>query len=357
MADAASYRRTVLRVILVAELVVALLTGAGVALGYSYISGKIDRGPEIEHVVPPPPPQPPTGSFNMLIIGTDQRDCEGCSIDREAGAGGSDMTILLHVADGRRSAYGISIPRDTLVDRPDCTVDGKTIPGETGATWNEALAVGGAACTVKQVEAVTGIYVDHYMVVDFGGFKGMVDALGGVEVCIPDDIDDDEHNIHLDAGTQVLDGDASLAYVRQRSSTPNSDLGRMKRQQAFIASMLTKVMSAQMLTQPHRVTQFASALAGSIQTDPEIASVGKLADLARSLRNAQLDKIRFVTAPNTEFPRDDPRWGRVQLTPEADQLWQKVINDEPLGTFGRGAISGRRPSGSRNEAASNGLCP
>ncbi|GAB2450489.1 LCP family protein [Nocardioides hungaricus] len=349
-------RRTVFTVIVVAELVVALLTGTGVVFAYNRIDGKIDEGAPISHEVQRQRPKLPTGEFNVLVLGTDTRSCEGCGIDGEGGLGGSDVTMLLHVADGRRTAYGISIPRDTLVDRPDCVVDGKQIPGGTDVMWNEAYAVGGAACAVAQVEAVTGVFVDDYIVVDFGGFKDMVDALGGVQVCIPSDIDDPAHNISLDAGTQTLQGDDALAYVRQRSSTPNSDLGRMKRQQAFVASMLSQVMSAKTLTRPDKLYRFASALAGSITTSPEIASVGELVRLASSLRKADLAKIRFVTAPTTGFPPDSPNWGRLQLTPAADQLWQKVIDDEPLGAFGRGAISGRNPSGSEENAEANGLC-
>ena len=352
------HRRTVITVIVVAELVVALLTGAGVVFAYHQVDNKIDVGPSIVH--PPgverPEPELPTGAFNLLVIGTDTRDCDGCGIDKEGGLGGSDLTMLLHVADGRREAYGISIPRDTLVDRPRCTDGKQTIPAASEVSWNEAYAVGGASCTVAQVEAVTGVFIDDYVVVDFGGFKDMVDAIGGVQVCIPSDIDDDEHNIHLDAGDRVLHGDDALAYVRQRSSTPNSDLGRMKRQQAFVASMLSQVMSANTLTRPDKLYKFASALADSITTNPELASVGELVKLASSLRHADLAKIRFVTAPTSEFPIGDPNWGRLQLTPAAEQLWQKVVDDEPLGSFGRGAISGRNPSGSAENAAANGLC-
>jgi hypothetical protein len=111
-----------------------------------------------------------------------------------------------------------------------------------------------------------------------------------------------------------------------------------------------------MLTRPDKLVRFASALAGSIQTSPEIASVRELGDLARSLRKADLAKIRFVTAPTVDFPRESPHWGRLQLTADAPALWRKVIRDEPLGALGRGAISGRNPSGSTAEAASNGLC-
>jgi len=350
-------RRTALRVIIVTELVVALLTGATVAFAYNQVNNQIDVGAPIVH----PPgvtrePKLPTSELNILVLGTDTRSCDGCGIDGEAGGGGSDLTMLLHVAKGRKSAYAISIPRDTLVDRPECTLDGKTIPAATNVMWNDALAVGGPACTVAQVQELTGVWVDHYIVVDFAGFKDMVNAVDGVEVCIPSDIDDAEHNIHLEAGTRKLYGNEALAYVRQRSSTPNSDLGRMKRQQAFIASMLSTVMSAQTLTRPDKVVGFARALAGSITTDPEIDSVGKLGKLGLSLRDANLDKIRFVTAPTADFPTDSPYWGRLQLTDAAPALWAKVRKDEPLGALGKGAISGKNQSGSKDQAAANGLC-
>lgn len=362
MAEASRrHRRSVLRVIIVAELVIALLTGAGVVFAYHRIDHRIDAGAPIPEL--PPEMQAemanrvPTDGFNILVIGTDRRDCEGCGIDGEGGLGGSDLTMLLHVADGRRSAYGISIPRDTLVDRPACQdEDGTTHPAEARVLWNEAFAIAGASCTAAQVQTVTRIPVDHYIVVDFGGFKDMVNAIDGVEVCIPEDIDDPEHDIYLEAGTRTLLGDDALAYVRQRSSTPNADIGRMRRQQAFVASMLTRVTSAQTLARPDKLLAFATALAGSIQTDPELASVSALTDLGASLRGTDLEKIRFVTAPTAEFPEGDPNWGRLQLLPEAEQLWQKVKDDEPLGALGRGAISGRKPGGSREEASANGLC-
>jgi LCP family protein required for cell wall assembly len=350
-------RRTVLRVIIVAELVVALLTGATVAFAYNQINGKIEAGPPIPDLPGAPrEPRLPDGALNILVLGTDTRSCDGCGIDSQAGGGGSDLTILLHVAKGRKSAYGISIPRDTLVDRPECTVDGKTLPAETDVMWNEALAVGGPACAAAQLQALTGIAIDDYIVIDFAGFKDMVDAVDGVEVCIPSDIDDDEHDIHLDAGTRKLYGNEALAYVRQRSSTPNSDLGRMKRQQAFISSMLSKVMSAGTLTRPDKVLDFANALAGSVTPSPEIGSVSKLAKLGLSLRDANLDKIRFVTAPTADFPTDSPYWGRLQLTDAAPDLWAKVRKDQPLGTLGKGAISGKNQTGSKDQAATNGLC-
>ncbi|MDN4160570.1 LCP family protein [Nocardioides abyssi] len=355
--DRRSHRRTVWRVVLVTQLCLALVTAVAVVLAYRHVDRRIDAGAPISHAgVERPEPELPTGPLNILVLGTDERGCDGCGIDRESGGGGADVTMLLHVADGRRAAYGMSIPRDTLVDRPDCQVDGEVVPGEQDAVWNEALAVGGPACAVAQLEAVTGIYVDGYVVVDFGGFQEMVDAVGGVEVCLPEAVDDDEHDIHLDAGTQVLGGEDALAYVRQRTSTPNADLGRVRRQQAFVASMIAKVLSARTLTRPDRLFSFASAVAGSIQTDPDLAGVSEIVDLAASLRKARLGKIRFVTAPVVEPPRDDPDWGRVRLTEDAEELWARVVADRPLGDLGRGAISGSRPGGSGADAEANGLC-
>lgn len=350
------HRRAILRVIIVAELVVAMVTAATVGFAYHQIDSGITAGESIDHQVKRPKPVLDTSELNILVMGNDTRDCDGCKIDTESGEGGSDTTILIHVADGRESAYGISIPRDTLVDRPDCTNGTETVPKATDVQWNEAFALGGPECTVAQLEATTGIYVDSYVTLNFAGFKGMVDAVHGVEVCIPEPIDDEKAHIHFDAGTQTLDGDRALQYVRQRHSTANSDLGRMKRQQAFIASMIAKVKSAGTLTRPDRLYNFARALTGSIETSPDLASAGKLVKLAMSLNGADLQHIKFVTAPTTDFPVGDPNWGRLQLTPEADQLWKRAIDDEPLGSFGKGAVSGSNPSGSKEEAAANGLC-
>lgn len=353
------HRRTVLRVVIVAELVVALVTAAGVVFAYQRVDSGIAEGEAIQHQVEEPEKAKqdlPTSELNLLIMGVDTRDCAGCKIDGESGEGGSDTTILLHIAEGRRSAYGISIPRDTLVDRPECRNGTTTIPAATDVMWNEAYSIGGPDCTVAQVEKVTGVYINDYITVDFGGFKNMVDAIGGVQVCVPQEVDDTEHHIHLDAGTQTLEGDQALAYVRQRSSTPNSDLGRMKRQQAFIASMINKVMSAGTLTRPDRLFRFATSLADSIETSPDLASAGKLVKLASSLRHADLANIKFATAPITDFPEGDPNWGRLQFAPQAQQLWTLVRDDEPLGTFAKGAVTAKNPSGGKSQAAENGLC-
>ena len=128
----------------------------------------------------------------------------------------SDTTVILHISADRERAYGISIPRDSIVDRPDCGEDDEIPRRGPGAKWNAAFAQGGPLCTVEQVEQTTGIRIDDFVVIDFNGFSDMVDAVGGVEICVPEEINDPKHEIFVPAGTNDLRGDQALDYVRAR---------------------------------------------------------------------------------------------------------------------------------------------
>ncbi|MEP9381222.1 LCP family protein [Nocardioides sp. KR10-350] len=355
----AANRRTVLKTVTVTLVVLALVTGLAVFFLYRHLDGNLRRGQDIDHLVPEA--QRKAGQsdqpLNILLLGTDSRNCDGCGIDKESGEGGSDTTILLHVAADRKSAYGVSIPRDALVRRPACTTEaGDEIPGSRAAMWNAAYALGGAGCTAKQVELLTGLHIDHYIALDFAGFKGMVNAIGGVTVCIPEEVDDSAHNIHLPAGTHNLKDQQALNYVRERYSTPNSDLGRMKRQQYFIAQMINKVVSAGMLTRPDRLYRFANELTQSITTD--VDHVSDLVDLATQLKDADLAHVKFTTVPNVAYSQDSPNWGRLRILPSAKRLWKRMSQDQPLGKrLGSGAISAKKPGkSSKQQAAENGLC-
>jgi anionic cell wall polymer biosynthesis LytR-Cps2A-Psr (LCP) family protein len=181
--------------------------------------------------------------------------------------------------------------------------------------------------------------------VDFAGFKKMVDAIHGVKVCIPEDINDRAHGIVLKAGTQTLNGDDALKYVRERYAvSAGADTGRMKRQQAFIASMLNKVISAGTLSHPDRVYHFADAAAGSVTTDPDLASLGDLVKLARQVRQTNLDDIQFITVPFEEYPPDP---NRLEWAPAAKQLWARMLADKPLSkSFLSQVITAQSPPGS-----------
>lgn len=349
-------KHTVGKVLLATSLVLALATGLGVVYLYRHLNGNLDvvdvtnqlgeDRPDKEEATGPKEP------LNILVMGSDDRDAAGNNIDnQELGASDrSDTTILLHLSADRKRAYGISIPRDSLVTRPSCkTADGDPVPGGTDVMWNEAFALGGPGCTIRQLEQITGVFVDHYVVVDFAGFESMVDAVDGVEVCIPEDISDPAHGINIPAGTREIRGREALNYVRARYTLGDgSDIGRISRQQAFMSSMVNKVFSAGVLARPDRLIRFLDSATESLTVDPGLKNVAKIADLGLQFRNIGLDKIQFITVPFEYDQREEYR-GRVSWLPAAQDLWDKIAADEPLSRqLTSDAISADRPPGSSN---------
>jgi LCP family protein required for cell wall assembly len=232
--------------------------------------------------------------------------------------------------------------------------------------WNEAFALGGPACTMQQFEQLTGVRLDHFVVVNFEGFRGMVDAIGGVEMCIPEPISDPAHGINIEAGTRKLKGFEALNYVRARYSIGNgSDVGRMKRQQAFIASMTNSVISAGTLARPDRLIGFLNAATSSLTVDPGLKNLVKIADLGAQFKDIGLNHVQFITIPNAPDPADPNRL--VWTEPQAKDVWSKIANDEPLtkklsqDVISAGNLPGSGGHGPKNEAdkqalADAGLC-
>ncbi|MCA1984436.1 LCP family protein [Nocardioides nematodiphilus] len=356
------HRRTVAVVILSTLLVLAVATGSLVAIFYKHLDANLRAGDEIKHQAHKLQRGPKT-PLNILVMGLDTRDCPGCHIDNEPGGDGSDTTILLHISADRQTVYGVSIPRDLLVKPTECTADHHYIAHgvDTGQVmWNAAYTAGGPDCTAEQLEKNFGVYVDGYITINFGGFKGMVDAIGGVNMCIPFELSDPTYEKYtFEPGDSVhLNGTTALKYVRLRHvyghGMDGSDTGRMKRQQAFISAMVNKVRSAGTLTEPYKLVGFANALTGSMTASPELASVSKLVDLARQLRHTDISNIRFVTIPSAAYdvPQSDPRWGRVKLLPAAKKLWRHVTDDEPLSrSLSEGSISAGTPTGGSSASA------
>ncbi len=325
-------KHTVAKVITATLMTLAMATAVSVVLLYNHWNGNLnidnvddqlgDDRPEKKEVEGDHEP------INVLVMGSDTRVGEGNNVDGMKLAGErSDTTIMFHLSANRDRAYAISIPRDTLVDRPDCIAeDGSRIPGAQDVMWNEAFSVGGPACTIRQFEQISGIRIDNYVVVDFNGFRDMVDAIDGVEVCIPEEIYDPEHQITLEAGTREVKGDEALSYVRVRYTVGDgTDPNRIKRQQAFMASMINKVISGGTIARPDRLARFLNAATSSLTTDFE--SVGQLADLGATAQGIGLDKIKFVTTP---WVYSTTQEGRVEWTPDVEKLWQLVIDDLAL---------------------------
>jgi LCP family protein required for cell wall assembly len=323
---------------LVGVCVLVLIIGVGMVAAYKHLDGNINRIDVSGHLGTDRPTAVkkagPTQPINVLVMGDDNRRGANGRTPGGMKIGGatpglSDTTILLHLSANRQFAYGVSLPRDAMVDRPECdTRSGGTDPG--GLTqFNEAYAIGGPACTIKTVEHLTGIRIQHYVVVDFSGFRDMVDAIHGVTVCVPHRVHDPIGHINLPAGTYSVDGEQALNYVRERHGFGDgSDIGRMKRQQTFIAAMINKVVSAGTLANPFRLYNFLEAATKSLTTDPQFGHLNTLASLGLSLKHIGLDRVRFITVPWEPWPQDP---NRIVWKPQAKKLWHRIKYDRPLG--------------------------
>ena len=182
------------------------------------------------------------GPVTFLLMGSDQRTGKGNKGYGNFEGARSDTTMLLHVYPDRESAVVVSIPRDTIVDLPSCKdADGQVLPA-TRDRFNAAFDRGGPGCTVKTVEAMTGMTVDHFVVLDFNGFKKTIDALGGVEVCLTRPLQDSKSGVDLPAGRTRVSGEEALSFVRVRHNIGDgSDISRINRQQIFLSSLIQEV--------------------------------------------------------------------------------------------------------------------
>lgn len=294
--------------------------------------------------------------LNVLVIGSDSRLGANGFIGGKEEKPRSDTTLLLHLAGDRRSALAVSIPRDSMVDLPECVDDeGDRHPGGL-QMFNAAYEIGGPGCTQRAVEQLTGVRVDHVVVVDFAGFAGVVDALGTVEVCLPEAVKDPKAGLDLPAGRSRVDGRQALAYVRERHKLGDGgDLGRIQRQHAFLASVLQQATSKGMLSHPNRLYAFLSAATRSLTMDPELARLGTLAGLGRDLGGIGLSHIQFLTVPVGAYAPDP---NRLAWTPAADDLWRAIRQDRPVLTEQTARPSRTRtPSGDPSQSPSQSPSP
>ncbi|MFL4950081.1 LCP family protein [Streptomyces sp. MMS24-I31] len=274
------------------------------------------------------------GAQNILLIGSDTRagDDNG-QYGRDSGTERSDTVILLHLAADRRSATAVSLPRDLMVDVPSCRRPDGSRTEPMFAMFNYAYAMGGSACTIRTVEKLTGVRVDHHVVVDFSGFKEMVDAVDGVEVCLKEPVDDKAAKLRLPAGRVTLDGEQALGYVRARKSLGNgSDTDRMERQQRFLGALVNKVRSDDVLLNPVKLYPVLDAATSSLTTDPDLASLRGLYQVVRGLRDIPTERVRFLTVPRESYVYNANRDQLVE--PEAEKLFARLRRDQPVEVAG-----------------------
>ncbi|WP_062213063.1 LCP family protein [Demequina oxidasica] len=336
-----------------ATMAVAAVLGFSIVYAQT-LSSQIDHAFDarsVETIVTNRPEKPTDGdagkALNVLLMGSDARDGDNGEIGGHFEGMRNDTTIIMHVAADRSRVDLVSIPRDTQVTISDCTLfDGSTVKGWTG-DFNIAFANGGshgdaaeaAACVINTVEDLTGIYIDHYAVVDFSGFTQMIDALGGVPMCIPAAISSTKAKLDIDAGAQVLDGKTALAYARLRTAetggVSGSDLQRITRQQELLNQVAAAALSKNLLTDVGDLTGFVRAGAESMTMDPDLADTKYLLGLAYSLSHIERSNIQFATVP-WEYTEDRTN---VVLLPEAEDTWAQLRGDEPLTAIAEGDAS------------------
>ncbi|MCQ9134989.1 LCP family protein [Streptomyces hilarionis] len=262
------------------------------------------------------------GSKNIMIVGSDTRQGANAKYGKDLTTMQSDTLMVLHIPADRKWASVVSFPRDSWVEIPGCEKGDGSSSSPHHFKINEAFAIGGstgkvaeaAACTIKTVESNTGLRIDHFMTVDFSGFKGMVDALEGIEVCPKQAIHDKKAHLDLEAGCQTVKGEKALGYVRTRYSVGDgSDIGRIGRQQEFMDALAKKAKSK--LGSPDAMYGFLQSITKSLTTDPDIAGIQPLYGLADELKGIPSDRLGFLTVPN---------YGRVadQPTDKANVVWQ-----------------------------------
>jgi LCP family protein required for cell wall assembly len=321
--------------------VIVVAAALGVYGVYRHLNGNVHQL-NISGIIGTQPVNHHPRAENILVIGSDTRyhQGRGYGSSKVLSTDQSDTLLIVHIAADRKWADVMSIPRDSWVNIPSCRMGNGQMSTPTTFKINEAFAIGnlygnntdlGVACTIKTVEANTGIPINHFVAVNFAGFRAMVNALGGVPECNTAPINDPKSGLHLAAGHHLLLGWRALAYVRARYTLGNgSDLERIGRQQAFMSSLIERVKSK--LLNPVAIYRFLDAATRSLTVDSAMGGLPGLYNMATSVRNMQPSQVTFFTLPT--YPRSQvvpTDTANVMWTqPEDSMIFQAFRNDVPV---------------------------
>ncbi|MFH8468960.1 LCP family protein [Streptomyces sp. NPDC017991] len=346
-------------------LAVLILGTAGAGyLYYRHLNGNIAKGKrnngesDVKRTEPNAAGQTP---LNILLLGSDSRNSKenvklGGSKDQVGSKPLADVQMLVHVSADRKSASVVSIPRDTRVKIPECEdpETGEKYP-ETNNIINMSLQRGGAGCTLATWQNLTGVYIDHWMMVDFGGVVKMADAIGGVEVCVRQNVWDRSlpgvsggSGLKLKAGSHKIKGKQALQWLRTRHAF-ESDLGRAKAQHMYMNSMIRTLKGQNAFTDSGRLMGLAEAATDSLEVSEEIGTVKKLYDLAMKLKSVPMDRFTMTTMPTVPDPLDPNHL--VPKPADADKVWSMVRGDV---SFDKGGKSGKGESGASASPTATG---
>jgi LCP family protein required for cell wall assembly len=273
--------------------------------------------------------------LNILLLGSDSR---ASAANQKLGGAKADATrapladveMLVHVSADRSNMTVVSVPRDTRVDIPKCTGDNGTVyPATTTGTINTSLQHGGPGCTVATWEKLTGISIDHFMMIDFAGVVSMADAVGGVPVCVNHNVYDKQSGLRLTKGKHTVQGQQALQWLRTRHGFEDgSDIGRTHAQHMYMTSMVRQLKSGAKLTDPSKLLNLAESATKALTVDKGLGSVDKLVSLASDLQKVPTNHITMTTMPWGADPQDPA--AHVVPTSAATQLFTLIRNDTSL---------------------------
>jgi LCP family protein required for cell wall assembly len=283
------------------------------------------------------------GAQNILVLGSQERSGQqghfGVAPGDSPLTSNSDNLLLVHLDPTHTHATVLSIPRDTFVYEPACRARSRFIgigmqgpyTYPPGNIIDGALNIGGPTCAVETVEDLTGIKLDHFIEFDFNSFREMVNAIGGVEVCVPKGgYHDPNSHLNLSRGMHLLKYNRALAYVRTRDSLGGPDAGgdlpRIELQQAFISSVVQKVNKQGMLSNIPLLLNIANTATKALTVDNSLGSVSSLLSLARSLAHLKSTNVTLLTLPTTADTFDYPTYDQhlMAVQPQDDVLYQMV---------------------------------
>ncbi|GAB6899089.1 LCP family protein [Kineosporia succinea] len=269
--------------------------------------------------------------INVLVIGTDSRSSEeNCKLGGacDNAVGNADVQLLVHVSADRSNITAMSIPRDTMTDMPGCkdATTGATSEAHYGQI-NSSLSYG-PGCSVAAVHQLTGVTIDHFVMVDFAGVIAMSDATGGVQVCVSADIYDTYSHLKLSEGKHTLKGEGALQFVRTRHGFGDgSDLGRTYGQHAFLSAAIQSLKDKGTLLNPTKLYGVADAATKALTVDEGLNSIPKLVDLATEFNKVDTDRITFTTMQTAADPNNS---NRVVPAEAAQKLFSTIAADESL---------------------------
>ncbi|WP_017578141.1 LCP family glycopolymer transferase [Nocardiopsis kunsanensis] len=312
-----------------ASLVLAMVALVGGAYAYyQSLRSDMDQHDIDSVLVEEDRPDKLDDAVNILFIGSDGYEEDSPAYSSEFEGERSDSLMLAHISPDDRASV-VSFPRDSLVQLPECEPYGDT-EGTSSyhGMLNAAMYHGGPPCVVHTIESLTEIRVDHFVHLSFASFRDVVDAIGGVEMCIPEPMEDERSDLDIDEGEQVLDGETALSFVRARYEIGDGgDIGRIDRQQMFLAALAEQVMSNEVLTDPRKMNGLAGAVAEHSATDREL-TLDRMVSVAFTLSGVDLSDIEFHTVPWFQAPHNPNRviWNEE----EAEKLFTAVREGRPL---------------------------